>query len=92
MLIKILKIKSAYSTSVQLERRANDVKLESEIEKLLTAFVARKKIALVALGLIDKECGCKVDSHNTDFRGKFNGLTANTHLATNTVCLRSRLR
>ena len=87
MLKKIPKIKSDYSTSVQLKRRANDAKLESEIEKLITNFVARKKIALVALGLIDKECGCKVDSHITDFRGKFIGLTANTHLPTNTFSL-----
>ena len=92
MLKKIPKIKSDYSTSVQLKRKANDVKLKSQVEKLFTSLITRKRIAFVALGVVDKEYRCKINSRNTVFRVKLSGLTANTHLATDTFCLRSRLR
>ena len=88
MLRKMPKLKSNYSTSVRLKRRDNGAKLKSEVEKLLITLVTRRKIFLVAPRVIDKEYGCKIDSHNTGFRGKFNGLATNTHLPTNSFSLR----
>ena len=50
--------------------------VESEVEKLFASLVTGKRIALVAPGVIDKEYGQEIDSHDTVFRVKFNGRSA----------------
>ena len=50
--------------------------VKSDIEKLFSSLVDRKRIALVAPGVIDKEYGEQIDSHDTVFRIKFNGQSA----------------
>ena len=50
--------------------------IKSEVEKLFASLVTGKRIALVAPGVIDKEYGQEIDSHDTVFRVKFNGRSA----------------
>ena len=50
--------------------------VESDVEKLFSSLVDGKSIALVAPGVIDKEYGAEIDSHDTVFRIKFNGRSA----------------
>ena len=64
-----------------LNQRRPDVRIkspvvESAVEKLFSSLVTRKSIALVAPGMIDKEYGQEIDSHDTVFRVKFNGRSA----------------
>ena len=58
------------------EVRVQSPVVESEVEKLFASLVTGKKIALVAPGVIDKEYGQEIDSHDTVFRVKFNGRSA----------------
>ena len=60
---------------IRPEVKDRDAKLESEVEKLFISLVTGKSIALVAPGVIDKEYGHEIDSHDTVFRVKFNGLS-----------------
>ena len=60
----------------RLEVRVQSPVVESEVEKLFANLVTGKKIALVAPGVIDKEYGQEIDSHDTVFRVKFNGRSA----------------
>ena len=50
--------------------------VETEVEKLFSSLVNKKSVALVAPGVIDKEYGQEIDSHDTVFRVKFNGRSA----------------
>ena len=50
--------------------------VESEVDKLFSSLVTGKSVALVAPGVIDKEYGQKIDSHDTVLRVKFNGRSA----------------
>lgn len=47
--------------------------IENESEKLFTSLIYKKRIALIAPGVISKEYGREIDSHDTVFRIKFNG-------------------
>jgi len=58
------------------EVRIKSPVVESEVEKLFSSLVNKKSVALVAPGVIDKEYGQEIDSHNTVFRVKFNGRSA----------------
>ena len=58
------------------EVRVQSPVVESEVEKLFANLVTGKRIALVAPGVIDKEYGQEIDSHDTVFRVKFNGRSA----------------
>ena len=58
------------------EVRIESPVVESEVEKLFSSLVNKKSVALVAPGVIDKEYGQEIDSHDTVFRVKFNGRSA----------------
>lgn len=58
------------------EVRVQSPVVESEVEKLFASLVTGKTIALVAPGVIGKEYGQEIDSHDTVFRVKFNGRSA----------------
>ncbi|MFM8503688.1 MAG: hypothetical protein ACKOBB_01445, partial [Acidimicrobiaceae bacterium] len=58
------------------EVRIESPVVESEVEKLFSNLVNNKSVALVAPGVIDKEYGQEIDSHDTVFRVKFNGRSA----------------
>jgi hypothetical protein len=58
------------------EAKTQNPAVESDVEKLFSSLVDGKNIALVAPGMIDKEYGAEIDSHDTVFRVKFNGRSA----------------
>ena len=58
------------------EAKTQNPAVESDVEKLFSSLVDGKSIALVAPGVIDKEYGAEIDSHDTVFRIKFNGRSA----------------
>ena len=58
------------------EAGIQDLAVESDIERLFSSLVTRKSVALVAPGVIDKQYGHEIDSHDTVFRVKFNGRSA----------------
>ncbi|MFM8249865.1 MAG: hypothetical protein ACKOAE_11595, partial [Acidimicrobiaceae bacterium] len=58
------------------EVRIESPVVESAVEELFSSLVNKKSVALVAPGVIDKEYGQEIDSHDTVFRVKFNGRSA----------------
>ena len=58
------------------EVRIESPVVESAVEGLFSSLVTGKSVALVAPGVIDKEYGQEIDSHETVFRVKFNGRSA----------------
>jgi len=58
------------------EARNQSHVVESAVEKLFSSLVTGKSIALVAPGVIEKEYGREIDSHDTVIRVKFNGRLA----------------